>query len=474
MLVVAVVIIAALGARHVIAGTRHTALAVPAAALPMPEVIGATPANTYVQLAALDAPAGHVVTLVSATQPQCPPVGACPAAPALTAFAVFDAASGRQLFTSPLTGAAAAATDSVLLLADAGHHVAYAISPHAVTIFSTATGTTVGGYTVPSAVWPRESDGALDAQRGVLALAGGSQLLALDAATGHVLASRDLGTGITTSALTVNPATGMVYALLRQPNASQQTLAAFDDTTLAPRMRLPLPASARLGPLDAAADTLYLPGTPGGTCAYSLRTAQLTPAPAGVCDALALGWSATGSHLYTVDANMLTVRDALSGQALAALPIRAAWPGDQPLLLDSGRGLLYVPDDQGMVLIVRDGAQPATLSAGSALLGARAALARLLPDTNQDPPFVSPETFPAAPGTRPESYWIHFSDLGWQGPYSGSAASTVSPQASRSGGYTVTFTITWNQLFLRQHSWTCDVSPDGAVRLVSESGDALP
>lgn len=474
VLVVAVVIIAALGARHVIAGTRHAALAVPAPALPMAEVAGATPANTYVQLLALDASAGHLVALSSATQPQCSPVGPCPAAPALTSVAMFDAATGRQLFTSPLTGPAAAASNSVLLLADAGRHVAYAISPHAVTVFSTVTGATVGSYTVPLATWPRVSDGALDAQRGVLALAGGSQLLALDAATGHVLASRDLGADITISALAVNPTTGTIYTLLRQPDASQRTLATFDDAALAPQARLPLPASARLGPLDAAADTLYLPGASGGNCAYSLRTAQLTPAPAGICDALALGWSVAGNHLYTADADTLTVRDPLSGRPLAALPIRAAWPGDQPMLLDSGRGLLYVPDDQGRVLIVHDGARTAALSAGSALLVARAALARLLSDTNQDPSFVSPETFPAAPGMRQESYWIHFSDLGWQGPYPGSAASAISPLAGGAGGYTATFTITWNQLFLRQHSWTCDVLPNGAVRLVSESGDALP
>ena len=474
VLVVAIVLITTLVARQVIAGTRHAAQTVPALALPPAAVASATPADVYIQLAALDASAGHLVALTSATRPQCPPVGNCPAAPTVTAFAMFDAATGQPVATTALTGPAAASSDSVLLLADAGRHVAYAVSPHAVTLFSTMTGAVVGSYALPPAAWQRESGGVLDTQRGILVLAGGSHLLALNAATGSLRASRDLGTGATISALTLDPATGIVYALLHPAGAAQPVLAAYDGVTLAPVMRLPLPTGARLGPFDAASGTLYLPGASDGTCAYSPRDSRRVAEPVGVCNALALGWNAATNHFYTADADGLTVRESAAGRALAALPIRAAWSGDQPLLVDSARGLLYVPDESGTVLIVRDGAQSTALAPGSALLLARAALAKLLPNTNQDPPFVAPEMFPATSGTRPESYWIHFSDLGWQGPYPGSAASAVAPLAGSAGGYTVTFTITWNQLFLRTHSWTCTVSLDGTVRLAAETGDAVP
>lgn len=477
-LVVAAVLLAALSVRHVVAGTRAAAKSVPAPSVPAAAVAGATPPGTYIRLAALDSSAGHLVALTSAAQPQCPPNGACPPAPALTTFTVADAATGQPLTTTPLTTSATApAAAAVLLLADPSRHLAYAVSPGAVTLFSTTTGASAGGYALPASVaaaWPRESGGALDPQRGVLLLAGSGQLLALDAATGRPLASRVLAAGATVAGLTLDPASATVYALLQSPGSAAPTLAAFDETTLATTSQVPLPPGARLGPLDTATGTLYLPGATTGQCAYSLRAARLVSTPIAVCDALALGWNAATGHLYTSDAAGLTLRDAATGRALAALPIRAAWPGDHPLLVDATRGLLYLPDDRGTVLLVRDGPESAALTPGGALLLARSALAALLPNTNQDPPFVAPATFPAAPGARPEAYWIHFSDLGWQGPYPGDAASAVSPLPGAAGGYAVTFTITWSQLFRRTHVWTCDVSPNGAVRLAAETGDAVP
>lgn len=473
VLVVAVVLLTALGARHVIAGTRAATRVVAAPATPAAAVAGATPLSMHAQLVALDASAGHIVALTSATQPQCPPASACPPAPALTAFMVFDAATGQPLATTPLT-AAAPASRSVLLLADAAHHVAYAIAPGTVTIFSTVSGAVAGSYTLPAPAWQRESGGALDERSGTLVLGGGSQISAFDAATGRPLASRLLTSGATVSGVTLDPATGSVYALLRQSGAARATLTIYDDATLTPSSQVALPSGARLGPLDTASDTLYLPGATDGQCAYSVRAARLVTTSADICDALALGWNSAADHLYTSDATGLTLRGATSGRPLAALPIRAAWPGDQPLPVDEARGLIYVPDTLGTILIVRDSSAPGTLTPGGALLLARAALADLLPNTNQDPPFVAPNTFPATPGAAPEVYWIHFSDLGWQGPYPGDAVSAVQSAPDGSGGYQVTFTISWNQLFRRTHSWTCDVSPAGEVRLASQTGDAVP
>jgi hypothetical protein len=38
----------------------------------------------------------------------------------------------------------------------------------------------------------------------------------------------------------------------------------------------------------------------------------------------------------------------------------------------------------------------------------------------------------------------------------------------------VTFSISWQQLFTRQHTWICLVAPDGSVQLQSDQGDAVP
>ena len=38
----------------------------------------------------------------------------------------------------------------------------------------------------------------------------------------------------------------------------------------------------------------------------------------------------------------------------------------------------------------------------------------------------------------------------------------------------MTFSVTWNQLFLRQHSWIVQITPDGRTHLLAESGDGIP
>ncbi|HEV8193801.1 MAG TPA: hypothetical protein VGP82_20300, partial [Ktedonobacterales bacterium] len=81
---------------------------------------------------------------------------------------------------------------------------------------------------------------------------------------------------------------------------------------------------------------------------------------------------------------------------------------------------------------------------------------------------------PAQPTSRPEQYWIHFSGRGWQGPYPGTASTSVASDPGHPGAYTVTFSISWQQLFTRQHMWVCLVAPDGAVELQSDQGDPVP
>ncbi|MGZ3679319.1 MAG: hypothetical protein ACXWQR_12240, partial [Ktedonobacterales bacterium] len=162
-------------------------------------------------------------------------------------------------------------------------------------------------------------------------------------------------------------------------------------------------------------------------------------------------------------------------------PLRVAWNPTVPLLADATRGLLYLPDTRGVIAIVRDPAgAPSALTPGAAALLARASLAHFLPNTNQDPPFLTPATFPLSDGTSPAirdaRYWIFFTDLNfvWHGPYSGTAQTAVAPDTSHTGGYLVTFTITWDQLFTRTHKWVCAVAPDGSVQLRSDIGDVVP
>ncbi len=74
------------------------------------------------------------------------------------------------------------------------------------------------------------------------------------------------------------------------------------------------------------------------------------------------------------------------------------WPTFQPLPVDQARHLLYLPADHGSIVIVWDGApirESAGINAATSVILARAALAKLLPDTNQDPPFVAGSIVPA-------------------------------------------------------------------------------
>ncbi|HLZ25220.1 MAG TPA: hypothetical protein VKQ30_24130 [Ktedonobacterales bacterium] len=475
-----VVVVLVLGATllgHTIVSGRHRSpVTVSPPPLPPLDVVGATPAGTSAQLVALDANAGHLVALTAPGEPVCPPNAACPPAPPLQSLTVLDGQTGAILAATPLTPSG---TRSVLLLADPSRHLAYAVAPQSVDIYSTVTGKRTGGYVLPSVPWTRESGGILDPVHGELILVGGTSIEAFDAATGHPLAVWQLPADTTrTEGPVLDVAHGLLY-LLTQSATSQPLLLALDTATLARTGQMALPGGARLGPLDAATQTLYIFGKSGTPCQFSVSVAgglALTPtASAGsVCDAGAVGWNPALGHVYLAAPAGILIRDAATHQSVAALPVRVAWPATAPLLVDPSRGLLYLPDQRGMILIVRDGAVPVALSAGSALLLARAALARFLPDTNQDPPFVAPESFPAADGATSLSFWIHFADIGWRGPYAGTTATAVSAAPGRPGNYQVTFTLSWYQVFQRHHVWVCLVAPDGGVLLQSESGDTVP
>lgn len=465
---------------HAIVSSQHAPpLTVSAPALPPLVVSAATPVSRSAQLVALDASAGHLVALTTSGEPVCPPNAACPPAAPLQSFTIFDGQSGAVLAATPLTGPAAPAAGSVLLLADTERHLAYAIAPRSVDIFSTETGQRVGGYPLPSIPWVRESGGVFDPAHNELLLAGGGWLESLDAATGQPIAVwRATADTARMDGPVLDETSGVVY-LLAQPTTGKPALVALDAATLALKGQAALPAGSYLGPLDTAANTLYIFGKSGMPCRYTVSMAgglALAPAPnttAG-CDATAVGWNAGLGHIYGAERSGIVARDAGTGQLVAALLVRVAWAASVPLLVDSTRDLVYLPDAHGTILIARDGAQTGALTVGTAGILARAALARFLPDTNQDPPFVAPESFPAAVGTLTQDFWIHYADIGWRGPYAGTAQTAVSAAPGHAGGYVVTFALSWNQVYQHHHSWVCLVAPDGSVLLRSASGDTVP
>ncbi|HEU5440365.1 MAG TPA: hypothetical protein VFU88_13825 [Ktedonobacterales bacterium] len=471
-------------AARVVIGSARLDVTVPAPALGPLRLEVVTPPGISFERIALDSATGHLVALTGPAAQGCPPTGACASFGRPDAFVVLDGATGAALARTPLSGDAASAASAALLVVEADSHAAYAVSSTAIARFSTLDGTLQRRVTLGTALAGPPSGGALDPTTGHLYLCAGSTVYAFDVNSGMLLASQPIlhGAGVVDGPA-FDPSVRRLYLLARGSGGPPQ-LAAFAPD-LAPLGQLPLPENASLGPLDTAGRTLYLFGQGGAV--YQLTTdapfsvAALSTAPR-LRNATALGWNPDIGHTYRATAGGLDLLELASGRPLATLPLPVVQPAATPLLTDGARGLLYVPTLHGQLAIVHDAgaASAGALNPATALLLARTALGHFLPDTNQDPPFIAQDTFPldltAAPSYTPLShdYWIHFSDLGWQGPYPGTADATINRDPGRAGGYLATFRIAWQQLFLRQHQWVCAIAPDGTVTLRSEGGDAVP
>jgi hypothetical protein len=483
--VVLTIIGSAVIAHALVERARQAQAVVAAPTLPALPVVAVAHPEAGALFTAYDSATGNLATLASQREPFCPPVGACQSVRP-DAFVLLNGVTGQPLARTPLTGDASAAAATLLLLDDPARQRAYAISSSTLTSFSAANGALVGyvalGHNAP---W---SGGALDATTGHLYLVGGGQVVMLDGETGRILASAALPV---TSGMPVpdgpvfDAARRLLYIAIRPKQASDAShVLALDATTLRQVSALALPVGARLGPMDAATGSLDIFGGDSRGWQVHLGAATApTLARAPMLDgagALAVGINPALRHMYIAGFTQTRSLDTRDGRSLAGLPLVARWPTYMPLPVDEARGLLYLPADHGAIIIVRDGAGNAGLTAPSAAILARAALAKLLPDTNQDPPFVAPDTFPlgagtpAHPETRALDFWIHFADRGWQGPYPGTASVAVTSDGAQPGGYIVTFTITWRQLFERTHTWVCAVAPSGAVALRSETGDTVP
>lgn len=404
----------------------------------------------------------------------------------MSSLVIFDGANGTMLSRTSLQGSGA--SSSVLLLTDAQAHVAYAVAPRSVSLFSTLTGALLGGYALPApVVWARETGGAYDAQTNALILAGGGQLAILDAATGQLRSLARIAAPGGLDGPVLDAVTDTLFLLALSTSTAPATLLAYNAVTLDPLWQLPFPQATGLGPLTPDAQFLALyeqngravlqPSLPGAASARAL--------PAGD-GATALGWIdssegiSSSSLIYAATATGIDLRNAGTGQVLATLPLRVAWSGAAPMLVDARTRAIYLPSSHGQVVIARyTGGGSSALNAETAVVLAHGALAHFLPFTNQDPPFITPESFllSATPGGQsiPMTYWIHYIDFQWSlGPYPGTTSAAVEPDSKQEGGYLVTFTITWNETFLRTHSWVCAVAPDGSVALRSDSGDIVP
>jgi hypothetical protein len=411
-------------------------------------------------------------------------------ATSVSGVAFFDSASGalRKEYLSP-----SSAPQQAIALTDSGRGVTYLLADSGVTTYTDATGQQSGRY--ESAQVASAQAAALDAPLGLIyTLDSAGHLTAMNAGDGQVVATATVPLNAQLPPtelpqLVIDPSAGRVYIFARDHN-QPEPLYIFDSAHLTLLGSWQVPQALLLGPLDSTTHTLYFSGD--GDSAWRLDLSTLasgvagqtvTPARDTALDGMIrFGFDhVTGAALLDSNAGLVLMATGATRPS-AGLPLvrppTTYYDDVSPWLLpvDSAAGLAYVAGDDNTILIVSL-AQLTSHAAPNALTAeviARAGMAALLPDTNQNPPFLSAQTFPLGAGQVARQYFIHYSDLGWQGPYSGTASLGAVKAGATAGDYTMTFSVAWNQLFLRQHSWTVEVTPDGRTHLLADSGDAIP
>jgi hypothetical protein len=430
----------------------------------------------------------RLLLLAGPRESECTPAGSCEPAPALDTLLIVDADSGGVIAQTPLSGTARL---PIAVATDPGRGLADVVSASAVDVFSASTGVRIGGSLLPAGVIVGSSTGAVVTSDGALLLtarrADTPVLLGLDPGTGALRFSAAVAGATSLDGPLYDRASGLAVVLAREADGSTLMLAyASADGT--PLGALGVPLGTRLGPLDTASRALYLFEADGTTARLPISAltdilshpglhpnAPFAPAPS-LYGAQALGWNTALGHTYVADHTGLRILDTASGRTLAALPLPVVAAPNVPLMNEDATGAIYLPTDHGAVAVVHDGTDSLahTLTADTAAILARAAVAQLAPRGLQTPPFVTPATFTIGPGSRTLSYWARDPELGSNGPYPGHAVLDVKPAASGGGGYDVTFTVTWNERFERKRMWVYRVAADGGVRLTSDQGDGLP
>ncbi|HEX8996763.1 MAG TPA: hypothetical protein VF812_12105 [Ktedonobacterales bacterium] len=482
ILITLAVIVATLVGHRLAAQARLAAEVAPAPTLPPIAVSAIIRAPGRVTHLALD-PRAH--TLVAEAQnTSCPPP--TPEHPQCDStgtpgqgVAFYDSVTGalRSQHLTPISTAGGA----LFTVIDTTHSVTYTIASGMVTTYADATGKQTGEFALRPGMDVQSA--AVDGPSGMLYLLDSANHINpfvgdLPAATMDVSAPPN-------AQLLVDASAQRVYAY------APGKLQAFNASDLAPLGSWRVPQGLRAGPLDAATHTLYLFSSTGQQV-WRLDLAGLPASGTGqtvtpqedtaLRGVTALGFDGASSVTALIDTSDGETLAGADGKPYARAPLvqaSSAFPADnatQPLPVDTSAGLTYLLGDDNTILIASV-ARPTSYAAPNALtaaLIARAGMARLLPDTNQVPPFVSAQMFPLGAGSVARNFFIHYSDLGWKGPYAGTASITDVRAGAQPGDYTMTFTLSWNQLFIRQHSWTVEVTPDGRTHLRADTGDGLP
>ncbi|MGH2502207.1 MAG: hypothetical protein ACRDID_06790, partial [Ktedonobacterales bacterium] len=343
------------------------------------------------------------------TSPQTPQAVACDSADVVpvSGVAFFDGATGatRAQYLSPSSKPAQA-----IALTDTAHGVTYLLTNGGVSVFSDATGKQTNQY--DSQLVATAQATALDDQTGLIyTVNGDSALNALTAADGQYTASASLpppsASGTTDPQVRIDASAGRVYVY--NGNAMNPVLYAFNASDLAPLGSWRLPGRGGwLGPLDSAAHTLYLgvsqinlsalPADGAGEQVNAEQTVQ----DAILGKASRFGFDSASGAAVVMNSVGVEAFAINATQPYAALPlvhaptVLSADANPWLLPVDSAAGLAYLPGDDNTILIVSL-AQPASRAAPNALTAeviARAGMAALLPDTNQNPPFLAAQTFP--------------------------------------------------------------------------------
>lgn len=478
-----VIVTTLLGARFV-SRARLAAMVAPAPALPPLRVAAVIQPPAGVALWALTSAGGHPLALAYNTQAPsaCIPDLACPSVRFANQFAIYDGYTGSPLLTRAITPAN---LSQCALLTNGAPTFAYLVCPGQVQQVSLSTGQTARHFSLPAGL--DTAHAALDTATNTLyvtgAVTGAGALYAFDLKTGAQVARQPLSGPA--SAPIVEAGQKHVLVLINGGDA-QPTLLAFRLRTLRPIGAETLLPGWRAGPRDSTSEQLYLyrlDGAVGSIDMSQLALALSQPYPAAALTTLtplsgarALGWDSNHQTLVALYGDHVTAYDAESLQPYASLPISGVWDAQRPLPVDDSAGEVYAPDASGAIValtLARPSAIPAP-DAATALVMARAGLGALLPDTNQTPPFLSSQTFPVSVTTIARTFAIHYSDLGWRGPYPGHASAKVIKAGKQQGDYIITFAVDWNQLFVRTHSWTVELLPDGRVRMLTDTGDAIP
>lgn len=509
--IIAVLLIlgAALTTHAMVQRAREAAFALPAPAAPLLTVRAITRPEGGAKLVALDAHAGTlgVLAVAPATRgmaPQgCPPhMSGCTGAPSATqasAFLVIDEATGAVKARTALDGPCTPAREATALLADPTHGHTYALAGTTLLTFDSRTAACQGATAIETGnatdahghpTVGALAGAALVPNGGGLYLAYASAILLVDPSNGMLLRGGALPPH--TAPLVAGPVldvTQNTFYVFAQ-NAQGPRLAAFAADTLTPQGNLPLASGTHLGPMTPDGQHLILLGHDGTTSLLSVpdgHVGSAHPQPIHAWqDTAAVGWDDAQPLVATTGSAAeirLLASSEMGATTQAILPLTLApWVPWNPLLVDPARHISLLPAADGSLVVVQNTPTKA-LTQSQALLLAHAGLAHYLPPTNQEPPFVAPISFPLTATQADRAYYIHFSDLGWQGPYAGTASTSITgtSNASAEGASSVvtdaahvTYTITWDQMFSRSHTWIVQVAPSGAVRLISTTGDAIP